>query len=306
MAEAVVLPSVRAGGRPYDMVGRRRAWDQILVALQEERGFSLELAMPEVGREQRDVLLGLFDLPEESLWTSARHSVRPDSHFAWVGYGYHSEGSVTLHRTFDLGPWGAASAGQAASSWIPTAEVTPLPPDLTAEWLPASHRLRTALGATGRALVSLIASGLGCDPLMAAARFQPDHSTMRILEYPELGHPESDQLRAGEHEDSGALTFIWSDAPGLQVRTAWGDWIDAEPDSWTVICGAVMSEMTGRALAATTHRVIPGPGRRRSLAYFFEPSRTSSVLPWPAVGKDAPEPSRAQTYGPWWARRHGA
>lgn len=108
-----------------------------------------------------------------------------------LGYGYHREGSVTLHRTFDLGPWGAASAGQAASSWIPTAEVTPLPPDLTAEWLPASHRLRTALGATGRALVSLIASGLGCDPLMAAARFQPDHSTMRILEYPELGHPES-------------------------------------------------------------------------------------------------------------------
>ena len=89
------------------------------------------------------------------------------------------------------------------------------------------------------------------------------------------------------------------------MLTAQGDWVGASPGSWSVICGHVMSEMTDGAVSATTHRVVPGVGRRRSVAYFLEPRRGASVLPWPADGEDDPEPGQAQTYGAWLARRHG-
>ena len=74
------------------------------------------------------------------------------------------------------------------------------------------------------------------------------------------------------------------------MLTAQGDWVGASPGSWSVICGHVMSEMTDGAVSATTHRVVPGVGRRRSVAYFLEPRRGASVLPWPADGEDDPEP----------------
>jgi hypothetical protein len=118
----------------------------------------------------------------------------------------------------------AAPVAEAAPYGGSDAEVTPLPPNLTAEWLPAAARLRTALGATGRNLVSLIAWGLGRDASLAASRFRPDDSTLRILDYPDAEQLATGPLRAAEHEDSGALTFIWSDAPGLQLLTAQGDW----------------------------------------------------------------------------------
>lgn len=306
MAEAVALPSLDADSvGPYGEATRERAWSQVRVALQEHRGFSVDLAMPGFGAQQRDVLLGIFDLPDSSLWHVARRSVRPDSTFEWVGYGYHCDGPVTLHQTFDLGPWGAAPVAEATPYGASDAEVTPLPHDLASEWLPVATGLRNTLGATGRDLVSLIAWGLGRDPSMAASRFQPDDSTLRVLDYPDAEHPATGSLRAAEHEDSGALTFIWSDAPGLQLRTAHGDWVEAVPDSWSVICGHGMSEMTDGAISATTHRVVPGAGRRRSVAYFFEPRRDASVLPWPAVGETEPEPGPHQTYGAWLARRHG-
>lgn len=210
MAEAVALPSLGAAIGPYDEASRERAWSQVRAALQEHRGFSVDLEMPEFGPQPRGVLLGLFDLPGSSSWHAARRSVRPDSTFEWVGYGYHREGPDTLHQTFDLGPWGAAPVAEAAPYGGSDVEVTPLPPGLTGEWLPAAARLRTVLGAAGRNLVSLIAWGLGRDSSLAVSRFSPDDSTLRILDYPDAAQPATGPLRAAEHEDSGALTFIWS------------------------------------------------------------------------------------------------
>ena len=306
MVEALALPILSADlVGPYDEATREPAWSQVWIALKEHGGFSVDLDLPELGPHQRGVLLGLFDLPDSDLWQAARHSVRHDSIFEWVGYGYHQDGPITLHKIFALGPWGAAPADEASQYGASDAEVTPLPLDLASEWLPAAHGLRTALGAIGRNLIGLVAWGLGLDPSAATSRFRPDDSTLRILEYPDSEPSATALPRAAAHEDSGALTFIWSDAPGLQLLTTKGDWVEVSAGSWSVICGHVMSEMTDGALSATTHRVVPGAGRRRSLAYFFEPRRGASVLPWPAEGGYDVEPRRAQTYGAWLARRHG-
>ncbi|WP_433353317.1 2OG-Fe(II) oxygenase family protein [Micromonospora saelicesensis] len=307
MSEVTALPRLPAVSLdPHDAITRERAWSQVQAALQEYHAFTVELSMDEVGRQAVEVLLGLLDLPEPSLWRVARRSVRPDSTFEWVGYGYHRQGSIVLHETFDLGPWGAAAVDEALSSDRSGAEVTPLPSDLASGWLAAADGLRVALGGVGRDLVSLIAWGLGLNPSVAASRFKSNESTLRILNYPAVEQHVAVPLRAAEHEDSGGLTFIWSDAPGLQVLTSRDDWVEVSPLTWTVICGHVASEMTAGAVSATTHRVVPGHGRRRSVAYFFEPDRSASVTRWPPSGDEDAPYGQDQAYGAWLARRHGA
>lgn len=306
MEEAPSLPHLRADAlRLNDPTSRGTAWAQVQPALEGPRAFSVEFTRSEVGSRPLDVLLRLFELPEETLWQVARRSIRPDSPFEWVGYGYHRDGTTTLHQTFDLGSWGAAPVADVRPSAWSSAEVTPLPSGLKNGWLLAADELRSTLTQAGRDLIGLIAWGLGRDQSAATSRFRPDGSTLRILNYPVVDGPVSEPLRAAEHEDSGALTFIWSDRPGLQVQTSSGEWVRASPMVWTVICGHVISEMTDGAFSATTHRVVPGHDRRRSLAYFFEPGRDASIVPWPPVGVDDPPSGERQRYGAWLKRRHG-
>jgi isopenicillin N synthase-like dioxygenase len=307
VSEVAALPRLLASSlNSHDTAARERAWFQVDAALQEYRAFTVELSIAEVGRWAVDVMLGLFDLPGPSLWQVARRSVRPDSTFEWVGYGYHRQESTVLHETFDLGPWGAAAVGEVLASDRSDAEVTPLPAGLASGWLTAANGLRAALGGVGRDLISLVAWGLGLNPSVAALRFRSDESTLRILNYPAVEQHVLVPLRAAEHEDSGALTFIWSDAPGLQVLTSRDVWVEVSPLTWTVICGHVASEMTAGAVSATTHRVVPGHGRRRSVAYFFEPDRSASVTRWPPNGDEDPPYGQDQAYGAWLARRHGS
>lgn len=284
---------------------RAQAWDLVEDALRRVGALTIRLPKPEVDDANLDVLLGLFDLPESSRWQVARRSVRPDSVFEWVGYGFDDTDGVIAHETFDLGPRGAAPLADVPTSVAPFEQVTPLPRGLDSGWLAAAERVRVVLGDAGRDLIGLIAQGLGRDENAARSRFVPDDSTLRILNYPATQPELVESLRAAEHEDSGALTFIWSDQPGLEVLAQDEGWVAAPSRTWTVICGHVMSEMSDGAISPTTHRVSSTPGRRRSLAYFFEPCRSASVLPWPLVGSVEQVPTLDQEYGQWLSRRHG-
>lgn len=281
------------------------ARDLVGDALRGTGALTLRFPQAEVDNANFDLLLGLFDLPESSKWQVARRSVRPGSAFEWVGYGFDPVNGVIAHETFDLGPRGAAPVADVQGMTAPFEQVTPLPKGLGSGWLTAAERLRIILGDTGRDLIRLIARSLGRDEEAATSRFSPDDSTLRILNYPATQPDSVPPLRAAEHEDSGALTFIWSDLPGLEVLAQDQRWVAASSHTWTVICGHVLSEMTDGAITPTTHRVSDARGRRRSLAYFFEPRHSASVLPWPPVGSTAQVPTIGDEYGRWLSRRHG-
>ncbi|MGW7356206.1 2OG-Fe(II) oxygenase family protein [Streptomyces sp. NPDC054802] len=262
---------------------------------------------PRLAEPGTDLLFSLFDLGRASKWEVARRSIRRDSPYEWVGYGFDGTDGVVLHETFDLGSCGAAPIAEVAAPAPPLRETTPLPTGLAPGWLAAAQGLRLGLSDVGRHLVALIAGSLGRNRTAAESRFHDDGSTLRVLNYPALpGSGGRRIVRARRHEDSGAFTFIWQDRPGLEIRDRRGSWLAAPARSWTLICGEVMAEMTGGAITATPHRVTGTSGRRRSLAYFFEPGLTASVLPWPAAsGCEAP-PDPEHGYGRWLLRRHGA
>lgn len=273
-------------------------------ALIRTGAFTVRLPQPEAGDACIDLLLELFNLPEATRWHVARRSVRPDSTFEWFGYGFDRVNGVIAHETFDLGSRGAAPVAEVRPSAEPFEQVTPLPDGVDIRWLTTAERLRSALSAVGRDLIGLIAQVLGRDGGAAVARFSPDDSTLRILNYPAAPSESTPSLRAAEHEDSGALTFIWSDRDGLEVLTRSHEWIPAPSRSWTVVCGRVLSMMTDGEIAPTVHRVSGAPGQRRSLALFFEPRHSASVLPWPPVGAIERMAAPDDQYVRWLSRRH--
>jgi isopenicillin N synthase-like dioxygenase len=138
-------------------------------------------------------------------------------------------------------------------------------------------------GGLARRLTRLFAVTLG----LPAGYFEPyeDHSidVLRLNHYamPEgVTRVEPDQMGMGAHTDYGIVTVLWADpvAPGLQVQTPEGGWIDAtpQPGALMVNLGDLMARWTGGRWTSSLHRVPPpldAQGRvirRRSAAYFHD------------------------------------
>jgi len=128
-------------------------------------------------------------------------------------------------------------------------------------------------------------------PAQVAARFSEplsgmiegsEQSLLRILHYPPLeAAPVAGAVRAAAHEDINLLTVLpAANEPGLQARTAAGDWIDVPCDFGSLIInvGDMLQEASGGYYPSTTHRVINPSGEhvargRISLPLFLHPRR---------------------------------
>ena len=106
-------------------------------------------------------------------------------------------------------------------------------------------------------------------------------SVLRILHYPPLtGGEPGGSLRAAAHEDINVITLLpVADAPGLQVRTRDGRWLDlhGRPGELIVNTGDMLAEFTGGYLPSTTHRVVNPAAdddnrSRISMPFFIAPT----------------------------------
>ncbi|MER8978356.1 2-oxoglutarate and iron-dependent oxygenase domain-containing protein [Mesorhizobium sp. M0870] len=100
----------------------------------------------------------------------------------------------------------------------------------------------------------------------------PNH-LIKIIRYPGRDATESEQ-GVGAHKDSGFLTLLLQERQkGLQVESADGDWIDAEPRAGTFVVniGELLEMATDGYLKATVHRVVTPPAGtdRLSVAFFL-------------------------------------
>jgi len=156
------------------------------------------------------------------------------------------------------------------------------PPELKAE-LDAYHAETVAFAAT------LLGWVENRTPEEVRARFSEplsdmiagsEQSLLRILHYPPLEQaPEPGAVRAAAHEDINLLTVLpASNEPGLQARTAAGDWIDVPCDFGSLIInvGDMLQEASGGHYPSTTHRVVNPDGEhvargRISLPLFLHP-----------------------------------
>jgi isopenicillin N synthase-like dioxygenase len=97
-------------------------------------------------------------------------------------------------------------------------------------------------------------------------------NTMRLLNYPR--RPDiTDEISKGisAHTDFECITLIHQDAPGLEVQTPAGEWIQvqAEPGKWTVLIGDMVERWSNGKYRATPHRVPTTSWSRHSIVMFM-------------------------------------
>lgn len=125
-------------------------------------------------------------------------------------------------------------------------------------------------------------------------------SVLRLLYYPALmsqSLESSEDIRAGAHSDYGSVTLLFRlpSQPGLEIRTAAGDWepvpvrpegsSEDEPLPILVNIGDLLSYWTNGLLQSTVHRVVfPAQGAedRYSIAYFCHPQDDAKLVPVPS------------------------
>ncbi|KAK2788431.1 hypothetical protein FQN53_003577 [Emmonsiellopsis sp. PD_33] len=89
----------------------------------------------------------------------------------------------------------------------------------------------------------------------------------------------------GEHSDFGFLTILSQNAPGLQVVSPSGEWVDVPviPDSFIVNVGDILDRLTSGLYISPLHRVLPPlpESDRLSIPFFFDPAWTAKMQRFP-------------------------
>lgn len=120
----------------------------------------------------------------------------------------------------------------------------------------------------------------------------------RINYYPRQEDPPAEgQLRAGAHTDYGMLTILSGEsAPGLQVLTRAGQWVDVATDKYRFVCniGDLLMRWTNDRWVSNTHRVLNPPrelaraSSRMSIAFFHHPNYDARIECIPGCAGDRP------------------
>ena len=107
-------------------------------------------------------------------------------------------------------------------------------------------------------------------------------NTMRLLHYPE-NKALSDEVNRGisAHTDFECITLIHQTAPGLQVQTPHGEWLEAPvaTGQWTVLIGDMVERWSNGAIPATPHRVPNTGWERYSIVMFMAADPGIEVRP---------------------------
>jgi isopenicillin N synthase-like dioxygenase len=184
-----------------------------------------------------------------------------------------------------------ASPGDLKESFNFSAPGVPGKPDyMTNLWPDDLPGFREDLEAFYRPLLSLglhvsrlIALSLGMPFDFFDAGLRVPSAPLRLLRYPP--HPASakyNQLGAGAHTDWGWITLLAQDeCGGLEVETASGDWIRAEPlpGTFVVNLGDMVPRWTNGLYHSNMHRVMNNrAGRNRhSIVLFYNPAYDTRV-----------------------------
>jgi len=112
---------------------------------------------------------------------------------------------------------------------------------------------------TGFTILRALALHLGLDENYFNEFVKGGNSILRPIHYPPIENPQTNAVRAGEHEDINLITLlVGASADGLQVLNKNGEWISvtAVKDHIVVNVGDMLQRLTNGKLKSTTHRVI--------------------------------------------------
>jgi len=135
----------------------------------------------------------------------------------------------------------------------------------------------TAMRSLAHRMLPAFALALELPPDYFEADFAGPTSTVRLIEYASQPHEEADLFGFAPHTDGSFITLLpQSRFPGLEVRTASGDWIrpPAVPGTLVVNTGEMLSLYSNDRFVPTPHRVINRtPHKRHAMPFFYGPNR---------------------------------
>src|SRR6266851_9345752 len=151
----------------------------------------------------------------------------------------------------------------------------------TMEYYAAMERMTTRL-------VPIIALALDLPADYFAAAFAEPNCAIRLIHYPAQPDPGDNEFGFAPHTDNNLITFLaQSGLPGLEVRTAEGEWIrpPAGPGTFVVNTGAMLARYSNDRFRATPHRVINrNDASRYAIPFFLGPNHDCVVSCVPTYG----------------------
>lgn len=155
-----------------------------------------------------------------------------------------------------------------------------------------------AMDTLSQGLCRVAALALGLREDFFADKIDRHITSGRINYYPRQDVPPAEgQLRAGAHTDYGMLTILSGEsAPGLQVLTRSGQWVDVATDKYRYVCniGDLLMRWTNDRWVSNTHRVLNPPAAlarsasRMSIAFFHHPNYDARIECIPGCAGEAP------------------
>jgi isopenicillin N synthase-like dioxygenase len=158
----------------------------------------------------------------------------------------------------------------------------------------ATQAYFNAMRPLAQKLVSAVGTSLGLEPDYFQRAFTDEPScTLRLIRYPAHDRAEDNQFGFAPHIDTNFLTLLAQSAlPGLEVRTAQGEWIRpiSIPGSFVVNTGEMLGRYSNDRYVATPHRVINNNNQlRHAIPFFYGPGLQATIQPVPTcVSPDNP------------------
>jgi isopenicillin N synthase-like dioxygenase len=150
---------------------------------------------------------------------------------------------------------------------------------------PAVYGYYEAVLALGRRLFRAFEGALRLSPGYFDDKIDKPMGQLRLIYYPpQGGRIAPRRIGIGAHTDYECFTLLLQTAPGLQVRSVQGEWIEAPPIPGTLVVnlGDMMMRWTNGAFVSTGHRVINTSGSARySFPFFFGANYETIVRPLP-------------------------
>jgi isopenicillin N synthase-like dioxygenase len=135
----------------------------------------------------------------------------------------------------------------------------------------------------GRHIVRLLALSLDEPEHCFDDAFRAPSCSLSLLRYPpQPAEAAFNQIGAGAHNDWGGVTLLaQDDRGGLEVQTAAGDWLRAEPLAGTFVVnlGDLMARWTNDIYHSSMHRVMNNSSgnNRQSIVLFLNPAYDTRV-----------------------------
>jgi isopenicillin N synthase-like dioxygenase len=167
-------------------------------------------------------------------------------------------------------------------------------------------RYYAEFNALAKHLLAPVAIALGQAPTFFDASFRNADSVMRSAYYPVV-KPEENQFGLPGHTDLSFLTLIPpATAPGLQILTAAGTWIEQPfvEGGILVNTGDTLRTWSNDQFIATPHRVLAATKEERYSAIFFlYPNLDATISCVPSCcSEDFPKKYPDQTFSDFYAR----